>query len=48
LLKFSAFLRDEKDHAPRSVYNTFENVMTFLKAQGIRGLAGENDWPRFT
>jgi integrase len=48
LLKFVAFLRDEKDQAPRSVYNKFENVMTFLKAQGIRGLAGKNDWPRFT
>jgi integrase/recombinase XerD len=48
LLKFSAFLRDEKDQAPRSVYNKFENVMTFLKAQAIRGLAGKNDWPRFT
>jgi integrase/recombinase XerD len=48
LLKFSAFLRDEKDQAPRSVYNKFENVMTFLKANGIRGLAGKNDWPRFT
>ncbi len=47
LLKFSAYLRDEKDQAPRSVYNKFENVMTFLKAQGIRGLAGKNDWPRF-
>jgi integrase len=22
--------------------------MSFLKAQGIRGLAGKNDWPRFT
>jgi len=22
--------------------------MTFLKAQGIRGLAQKNDWPRFT
>jgi site-specific recombinase XerD len=48
LLKFSAFLRDEKDQAPRSVYNKFENVMTFLKAQRIRGLAGKNDWPRYT
>jgi integrase len=47
LLKFSAFLRDEKEQAPRSVYNKFENVMTFLKAQGIRGLMGKNDWPRF-
>jgi len=48
LLKFSAFLRDEKEQAPRSVYNKFENVMTFLKAHGIRGLVGKNDWPRYT
>jgi integrase len=47
LLKFAAFLRDEKGQAPRSVYNKFENVMTFLKAQGIRGLVGKSDWPRF-
>jgi integrase/recombinase XerD len=48
LLKFCAFLRDEKEQAPRSVYNKFENVMTFLKANGIRGLVGKNDWPRYT
>jgi integrase/recombinase XerD len=48
LLKFSAFLRDEKEQSPRSTYNKFVNVMTFLKAQGIRGLVGKNDWPRFT
>jgi integrase/recombinase XerD len=48
LLKFCAFLRDEKDQAPRSVYNKFENLMSFLKAQGVRGLVGKNDWPRFT
>jgi integrase/recombinase XerD len=47
LLKFSAFLRDVKKQSPRSVYNKFENVMTFLKAQGIHGLMGKNDWPRF-
>jgi integrase len=47
LLKFAAFLRDEKGQSPRSVYNKFENVMTFLKAQGIRGVVGKNDWPRF-
>ena len=47
LLKFCAFLRDEKKQAPRSVYNKFEIVMTFLKGQGIRGLVGKNDWPRF-
>src|SRR5450755_792716 len=48
LLKFCAFLRDEKEQAPRSVYNKFENLMTFLKANGIRGLVSKNDWPRFT
>ena len=48
LLKFCAFLRVEKEQAPRSVYNKFENLMSFLKAQGIRGLVGKNDWPRFT
>src|SRR5882672_5756849 len=47
LLKFSAFLRGEKEQAPRSVYNKFENLMTFLKANGIRGLVSKNDWPRF-
>lgn len=48
LLKFSAFLRDDKDQAPRTVYNKFEHVMTFLKAQGIRGLVAKKDWPRYT
>ena len=48
LLKFCAFLRDEKEQAPRSVYNKFENLMAFLKANGIRGLVGKNDWPRYT
>ena len=38
LLKFCAFLRDEKDQAPRSCWNKFANVMSFLKANGIRGL----------
>lgn len=47
MVKFIAFLREKKSQSPRSVYNKFENVMTFLKAQGIRGLVGKNDWPRF-
>jgi len=47
LLKFCAFLRDTKEQSPRSTYNKFENLMTFLKAQGIRGLVGKNDWPRY-
>jgi len=48
LLKFSAFLRDDKEQSPRSRWNKFANVMTFLKANGIRGLVGKNDWPRYT
>jgi len=48
LLKFVAFLREAKEQSPRSVYNKFENVMTFLKVHGIRGIIGKNDWPRFT
>jgi integrase/recombinase XerD len=48
LLKFHAFLRDEKEQAPRSCWNKFANVMSFLKANSIRGLVGKNDWPRFT
>jgi integrase/recombinase XerD len=49
-LKFSAFLRDEKDQSPRSVANKFENVVSFLKAQKIntRELLQKNDWPSFT
>jgi len=47
LLKFSAFLREEKGQAPRTVHNNFANVMMFLKAHGVRGLVGKNDWPRY-
>lgn len=47
LLKFAAFLRDEKEQSPRSCWNKFSNVMTFLKAQGIRGLTRKNDWPKY-
>jgi integrase/recombinase XerD len=47
LIRFAAFLRDDKDQSPRSVYNKFGNLMTFLKASGVRGLIGKNDWPRY-
>ena len=33
LLKFCAFLRDEKEQAPRSCWNKFANVMTFLEGE---------------
>ena len=47
LLKNCAFLRDEKKQAPRSCWNKFANVMSFLKANGIRGLVKKTDWPRY-
>jgi integrase/recombinase XerD len=48
LLKFSAFLRADKKQSPRSCWNKFANVMSFLKANRIRGLVKKNDWPRYT
>lgn len=48
LLKFAAFLRDEKEQAPRSCWNKYSNVMSFLKVNGIRGLVKKTDWPRYT
>lgn len=48
MLTFAAFLRDEKEQSPRSCWNKFANVMSFLKTNGIRGLVAKNDWPRFT
>ena len=48
LLKYAAFLRDEKYQAPRSCWNKFASVMSFLKANDIRGLGKKNDWPRYT
>jgi integrase len=48
MLKFVAFLRDEKELSARTVYNKFEIIMSFLKSRKIRDLVGKNDWPRFT
>ena len=48
LLKFIAFLRDEKEHAARTVATKFNAVMIFLTAQDIRGLLRRNDRPKFT
>jgi integrase/recombinase XerD len=48
LLKYPAFLRDEKGLSPRSVSNKFDSVTGFLKGQGVRGIVSKNDRPRFT
>ena len=47
LINFRGFLRDEKELSARSVYNKFESVISFLKAQGREKLVTKNDWPRF-
>ncbi len=49
LLKYADYLRNEKDQAPRSAYNKFENVMTFLKRHDITGKSLKitaHDWPQ--
>jgi integrase/recombinase XerD len=48
MLKFAAFLRDEKELEPRTCWNKFSNVMSFLKACEIRVKVKKTDWPRFT
>jgi integrase/recombinase XerD len=48
LLKFVAFLRDEKGHSQRTCWNKFNNVVSFLKSRGIHGLVKKTDWPRYT
>jgi integrase/recombinase XerD len=50
LLKFTLFLRDDKEQSPRSAYNKFEAVMTFLKHFDITGKSLKikaHDWPKF-
>jgi integrase/recombinase XerD len=47
MVKYAAFLRDEKGQAPRSCYNKFECVMTFLKTQDVQKLVRKEDWPRY-
>src|SRR6202007_2455168 len=47
MVRFATYLRDEREQSPRSTHNKFENVMTFLKGQGVRGLVAKNDRPRY-
>jgi len=48
LLKFGGYLRDVKKQSLRSVCKKFETVMTFLKADGVRGLPTKKHWARYT
>src|SRR5579872_1644383 len=53
LKDFAAFLRDEKELAPRTCWNKFLTVVSFLKDAGVQtsgngGLLKKGDWPEFT
>jgi len=55
MIRFSAYLRDEQELSPRSVYNKFESVMTGLGKMGKRwedlnakDRVGPHDWPQYT
>ena len=50
LLDFVVFLREEKGQAPRSRWNKFANVMSFLKHHDITGKLLKikpHDWPQY-
>jgi integrase len=47
MLKFASFLRDEKNQSPRSAYDKFESVMTFLKHNDMKPKIKAHEWPRF-
>jgi integrase len=53
LLRFAAYLRDEKELAPQTCHNRFRYVVQFLKTCNIQtsgkdGLLQKGDWPSFT
>jgi integrase/recombinase XerD len=48
MIRFTAFLRDNKKQSPRSVWNKFANVMSFLKVHNMNRVVTKRDWPRYT
>ena len=46
LLQYVKYLRDQ-ELSDRTCHNRFEHLLTFLKAQGIAGLAKKRDWPKY-
>jgi integrase len=47
LLKFVAFMRDDKELANRTTRTKLEVVVQWLKANGVTGLLKRGDWPRY-
>jgi integrase/recombinase XerD len=47
LVKFSLFLREEKEQSPRSCWNKFATVISFLKHYDMKPKVKPHDWPKF-
>ena len=47
MLRFTGYLRDNDDMAPRTIFNKFAETMIFMKQAGVRDLIGKNDWPKY-
>lgn len=48
MLAFAVYLRDIRGLSPRTVFNNFNNVITFLKAHDITKIIRKGDWPVYT
>jgi integrase len=46
MLDLKTILKKQK-FADRTVFNNFEGANSFLRANGIKGIVGKHDWPRF-
>jgi integrase len=47
LLGYVKYLREDLELSDRTCHNRFEHLLTFLKAQGVTGLAKKRDWPKY-
>jgi integrase len=47
MIRFAAWLRDEKEQAARSCWNKFSNVMSFLKHHDVKPKIKPHDWPQY-
>jgi len=47
LIRFAAWLRKEKENSPRSCWNKFSNVMSFLKHHDVKPKIKPHDWPQY-
>ena len=47
LIRFAAWLREEKEQAARSCWNKFSNVMSFLKHYDVKPKIKPHDWPQY-